>query len=603
MTRCLLAVLVVALACPRADAAPVIADAGKGIVFPYPASAPVVVSLNGYDSARDRLSKLLTASLPKNAKDITKLLDGGLDKLFEGRKLTGIRKDARAFFVLNDLAELLDETPAMSVLVPITTYKEFLESFLTKAELKTFDKGRDGVDAIKTAAFGEETTLLLVDLKEYVALTADKPTADSYTGKYTHGTSDAMGTEAAGTFAAADIAIYVNMDAINELYADQIKALRALIKFGLDQAQQQGALGAFTKQQIATLETVLKGFVQGVEDCRAVVLAAEFKPEGLLVRLQARFAENSPSAKFIAAEPHSTFAELAKLPAGLNTYQSTKFSKTVGDLMRELSQEFVTTEDDAKGAALIESHLKDLAAAGPGSEVTAASSPDAAITVSEYKDPEKAAKAISKAYRAVAAGGRVNGVVVKTAPRVGDEAEKHAGFTFSSVYLNYDFEATVAALPEGTKDGTIEALKRTVFEKTYHWVGTDGKVVVRLTAKDWDTAKKLLVLHLDGKTTLGAAPGFARLREQLPAEASMLYVAEVDAGLDTIIATLKNVGDVIPGFPRLGVPKKGNRDGPSYVGIAVSLKGDTATVTAFVPTSAITKAYKVIEALLPKKVD
>ena len=53
MSRYLLAALAVALAASGLSAAPVPPDASKGINFPYPAKAPVVVCLNGYDRARD----------------------------------------------------------------------------------------------------------------------------------------------------------------------------------------------------------------------------------------------------------------------------------------------------------------------------------------------------------------------------------------------------------------------------------------------------------------------------------------------------------------------------------------------------------------------
>ena len=178
MSRFVFAVAVVAFATPVLLAAPVPPEGSKGPVYPYPAKAPIVVCLNGYENARERLTKLLTTALPDQAPKLTKRLDEELKKILEGRKLTAVRKDARLFFVVNDLGNLFgDDAPPISVLVPVTTYKEFRESFLTREELKTLDQGRDGVDAIKTAAFGEEEPAYLVDLKDYVAprLTSLRP--------------------------------------------------------------------------------------------------------------------------------------------------------------------------------------------------------------------------------------------------------------------------------------------------------------------------------------------------------------------------------------------------------------------------------------------
>ena len=44
-------------------------------------------------------------------------------------------------------------------------------SFLTADELKAYEKGADGVDSVQTNATGNETTVFMVDLQEYVAMT------------------------------------------------------------------------------------------------------------------------------------------------------------------------------------------------------------------------------------------------------------------------------------------------------------------------------------------------------------------------------------------------------------------------------------------------
>jgi len=596
MLRFAFAALAIAVAAPILSAA----EAGKGTVLPFPAKAPIVVSINGYDTARVRLTKMLAAALPKDADKITKLLDAEIEKLFEGRKLTAVRKDARVFVVLNDLASVIQDTPAVCVLVPVTSHKEFLKTFLTKEEIGTIEHGKNGVDAIKSAAFGEEKPAFLVDLKDYTAITLDKTTGDAFADKFDKANSDQMGSEPAETFLKADVAVYVNMDAINDQFGDQIKAIKGLIDFGLQQAAGQGALGAMTKKQIESLKSLLKGLVQGVEDCRSVVLGAEFRPEGVFVKLQARFTENSPSAKLLASEKPETMVDIGKLPRGLGTYSATKFGKAIGDIFRDMGQEFATTEDDAKGADLLEKHLKDVAAAGPGAEFSASLPPGATLSVTAYKEANKAATALSKAFKAIAAGGKVNGIVVKTAPRVGDEAEKHAGFTFSSVNLNFDFEASVAALPAELKESALEAFKRMVPEKAVQWIGTDGKVVVRVSAKDWDAAKKLLDQYLDGKGSIGSVAGFKQVREQLPAEANLLLIAEMESAINGLVNSMRPAAEAIPGFPHLGILKKPEGGRHAYVGLAVTVKGDIASVTGFVPVGAIETASKMLESLFKK---
>ena len=60
--------------------------------------------------------------------------------------------------------------------------------------------------------------------------------------------------------------------------------------------------------------------------------------------------------------------------------------------------------------------------------------------------------------------------------------------------------------------------------------------------------------------------------------------------------SLRATGDAMPGFPKIPCsrPAKGE---PTYVGLAVVLKGETANLTAFVPTSALAVGGKMLEPL------
>lgn len=595
MSRYVFAVAALVVTSSILSAAP--ADEPKG-GYPYSARSPVVVCLNGYDKARERLTKLAAVALPNETPKLTKRLDDELKKLFEGRKLDAIQKDARLFVVLNDLANLFGEDhPPIAALVPVTSYKEFCESFLTRDELKTLDRGRGGAaDAFKTAAFGDEVPAFMVDLKDYVAITLDKATADAYAGKYTRGTAAQMGPEQAESFLKADLAVYVNMDAINDQFGDQIKGFKGLIDFGLQQAAQQGALPGFSPKQMDALKVFLKGAFQGVEDCRALLFTAEFRPDGLAVRVQARFAEDSASAKLLSMEQPAALADLTRLPSGLGLYGGMRFGRTIAELLRDIGQDFSTTAEDVQGAKLIEGHTKDLLAAGHLGDVSASTIPGTSLTVSHYKDPVKAARALTKTYKAIAAGGRVNSVLLKSAPRVSDEAETLGDFTFSAVVLKYDFAATVADMPDQVKEATLQSLKRSLSEDTTMWIGTDKKVVIHVTAKNWEAAKELLDRYRDGKQTVGADAGFKLTRAQLPASANYLLIAETGSAITMLVESLRSAGEALPGFPHIPklIAPKGD---PTYVGVAVVLKGEAASITAFVPAGALAVAGKMIAPL------
>lgn len=576
-------------------AAPTPPDAGKAVTFPYPAKAPVVVQLNGIGAARDRLTTLLKAALPDDATAINKLIDDGLKALLADRKLTAIPKDARVFLVVNDLGALFDGTPAISLLVPVTSYKAFRDSFLTADERKTFEAGKNRVDEFKLTAFGDEHTVYAVDLKEYVALSPDETTAGIYANEYTKATTEKMAPDVAKTLIAADLSVYVNFDVINDKYGDEIRRFKGLIDFYLAQTQMGGMLPGVNKKQFEAAKGMLKGVFQAIEDCRALVVALEFRPEGLNLRVQAQFIDTSDTAKFLKVDV-GPLADVAKLPGGLAVYSGSALGPKFTETLRGLSPEFAPADEDEKGNAVIEKLQKELTAAGLKGEVSA-SAPDSALTITTYSDPKKASAALLGCYETMATGGRVHGVVLKDAPKLTANPRKHQGFACTEVKLAFDFDATLKDLPEGAKELTLAQMKRTVTEKQSMWIGTDGKSVVTITAKDWTAATAALDGFYDNKKTVGDTAGYKLTRKNLPADAGALVFLETGQTLTMLLDTFKALDGALPGLPKLGAvkPPKGE---PTYIGVAITLKGEVATADVFIPATAIAAGRKLIDGLL-----
>ena len=570
-------------------------DPLQHVTLPYPAKTPVVVQINGVDQARERLSKMLTAALPADAARITKQINDGVAAALSGRKMTAVPKDGRLFFVVQDIAKLTENEPALALFVPVTGYKAFRESFLTADELKTYEKGADGVDSVKTSATGNETTVYMVDLKEYVALSIEKGTADTYAGKFTKATTASLGTELAGTFLNSDACVFVNMDAINEQYGEQIRGFKTLIDFAFGQAGMGGQIPGLSKKQLEGMKAILSGVFQGVEDCRGLVMGVEFRPEGLNGRFQMRFAPDSASGGTIRAEAANAMADLGTFPKGLTTYTGTKLGKKITDVLKMMGGEFQAADDDEAGAEAIDKLLAELVKAGPGVEFGAGSPPDAALNMTTYTDAAKAAAAITRLYKGMAVGGRVNTVVLKEKPAVTENARQHTGFKFAEVKLAFDFEATVASLPEQVRESTIATLKRVAKDRMTLWVGTDGKAVVTVSANDWAAAAKLLDDKLGKSAMVGEEAGFKATRKNLPAAANMLSLSETSQMIVGLVEQVKSVGEQLPGgaFPAIGGVKAVKGEA-TYIGFAVVFKGDTATIDGFVPVAAVGVAHKML---------
>jgi hypothetical protein len=108
------------------------------------------------------------------------------------------------------------------------------------------------------------------------------------------------------------------------------------------------------------------------------------------------------------------------------------------------------------------------------------------------------------------------------------------------------------------------------------------------------------VKYLDGKEPLANVAAFKRVREQLPPEANLILVAEIESAITGLVTSMKGAADVIPGFPHLGPLKKLEAGKPTYLGLAVTLKGEIATVTGYVPASSIDAARKMLDSLFKK---
>lgn len=585
--------LVAAVVATPALAGPVAPAGTKGTSYPFPTSAPVVVVLNGYETARARLGALLAAALPTDAPTVAKAFDAELGKLLDGRKLTAVRKDARTYLVVHDAKSLFESGGAITAVVPVTAADKFRDTFLTAEELKGMKQGAGGVHSATTSS---GRTIYLTDLKDHVAVSFDELTASGYAADYPAATADAMGADLAASFEAADLGVYVGMPAIVEAYRNEVQAAKRLLEFIFQQAIDQGKLPGVGKIQFGGMKVAIRGVFQGIRDCRGLVLAAEFRPDGLLLRAHAQFTDKSPTAQLMKAEASGPLAAMGRLPAGFGEYVECRLGDGFRDVMPVLTMKQLPADDDEKGAAALERSWADRLAAGPGGAWYAQLDPGAEIAVTEFKDPAKGARAAVDAFRAVGPGGFVSRVYVKGAPEVADATVKHRGLTFTEVRLRLDLDTTAGRLPEGAaRDAMLAQLKRTRLERPGVWIGADDRTVIQLTAKDWASAKAALDAYLDGKPVVGSEDNFKAVQKHLPSRATAVLLSDVGVVVWDGAELLRAVGPTVPGVP--AIPDLRRPKGPPvYAGVAVSMSGDTGMITAFVPADAAVVVTKMLSA-------
>ena len=145
-------------------------------------------------------------------------------------------------------------------------------------------------------------------------------------------------------------------------------------------------------------------------------------------------------------------------------------------------------------------------------------------------------------------------------------------------------------------------MRKMMGEGTTTWLGSDGKEVVQVTAKDWDAAKELLDQYYKGQDRAGDDKAFAAARKELPAKATVVELIDVMQYAKLIIDVVKPaLGAAGTKAPVLNLPAavKGQ---PSYIGVAATLEGDSAGMDIVVTAESVQQIYKnyVVPLMKPK---
>lgn len=561
------------------SAAPPVAASTAPVELPVAARATVVVQVNGWEKARGRLASLVEKALPNDAKAVKELIDKGLADLLDGRQLKGIDSDARILVAINTLSGFGDDSVPADLFVPVKDAAAFRDGFFKESEKNGLAKKANGVIVVPF----QDRFLHLIEKGSYLILTVSEDRAIEYAGKYELLNTKSMGPDVAATFLGSDVALYVDLGRINEAFGEEIRSFRGLIDFAFQNAG--GQVPGLDASQLDAAKGMVKTVFQLVEDGRAFVVGAEFRPEGMNVRLQGRFEKGSTTGTVLAVEEPGPHSDLAKLPAAMTEYHAGRFGPRVAEPLAQLIREFAAGEGQDDAAKAVETYAEAKKSAGPGATIAGSAAPDVTVTITEYKDPTAAVKARVALLKVLPAGASVNQVVLKEKPAVRESAQTFQNLTFHQVSLVFDFDETVKRIPEPAREATLTSLKKAVKDKVTYWIGAGDKRVIEVVAVDWEAAKKAIESRASGG--IGETAAFKLTRSQLPADVSFLALQETGYVLHSLADQLSTFGRDIPGLP-FEMPKINPVKGdPTFVGIAVVLKPEVGQFDLFIPAEAV----------------
>ena len=572
--------------------------------FPYPADAQIVVAIKGIQAIQDHFHEFAQAAFPKQATRWRDQLGKELaSSLLKDRSMRALKPEARIYFVIHNFGEELDDFQ-WSLLLPVQSYKDFCTSFLTPTEQRARTKEGAGIEAVRTTVLmPEETTVFLSDLGEYVAICSELEVARKYGGKYIRGSTQALGPKLTEAFLKADLAVYVNAERLVQRYAEELRALKGLLDFALQQVEQE--IPQLDPAERDLIKKMIPALFQALEDSQALVLGLEFGAKGVQLNMHVRFGENTPSSRVLAREKGLPWSEWEQLPAGMPIYFALSTGGELGKLFAHLTQNFRAADEDPTGQRLVKMHQEDIEAAGLQMLRGCWSMPLRGLTIARYRDPDKALRAYVKLHKALEAGAHAHGQPLKTRPGIREAAEQHRGFTFTEIRLHFDWEKLLENIDTDQQEIARDILRRMVPERTTMWVGVvekdKQKELVELWANNWDDARQLLDRFLDGKETLATRPEFALMREQLASSGSGNLFdlrAMIPFALD-FIELMKLDNNQLPSLKKTQLLRAGP---PAYTALVYHCQEEVFTLQLYCTPESIAIVSQFLEPLL-KSID
>jgi hypothetical protein len=552
-----------------------------------PADAALVVHVRGFERTRDRLLTLVKNAVPDLAQKVEDKVNEALKSALMGRELKGMPADGSILLVLTEASLQPDEVAA--VIVRVSDYQQFLGGLLKEDERKALKKDPAGYETTEI----EDKPVYLIRRDNYAVLTARKDVAGRFTDKAAKSLADRADTGQAKKLLEADVGVYVNMAVINKQLAEPIKLLREQIEKALEQSTAGGADDAALDMNKRLADTLF----QAVADSQTVLATWEFRPEGVAGHAEVTVPANSKTNNLLKPARSAALTErLGRLPAGDLLYVAGQLDLP---LFRDLMArgQGLLANPKSPEAREFKDAAQALADAQPWQVLASYRlTPTQGLTVTDYRFPDKAATAQLEMYRAYK--GSTQGEAVKE-PKVKANAEKYRGFKFHSVSMAWDFDKMMAKsgeLPQNVKEQMIETIKKSLGDGTNAWFGTDGKVLVQITAKDWDTARKLFDGYLDGKDTAGGTASFTQARKNLPAEATVVMVFDVPRYVEFTVQLVRAMLTTVaaPNMPDFKAPAGKY----SYFGMAATLQSERGCFDLWLPGSAIRDFRELFEPLL-----
>jgi hypothetical protein len=199
------------------------APAEESPLTQVPAGAPIVLQIHGVTRTKERLQTMMKHALPELASQVEARIDEQFNDALKGRKLQGLAPAGPNFVVVTALPESAHESQVkIAYLARVTNYAEFRAGLLKPQERKTAKTTPKGYE-VAILENGEK--LYLLQRQDYAIFTSQQEVADQFAKSPP---ALKLGRALTTDLLKPDVALYVDVAAINAKYGEKLKSCQQL---------------------------------------------------------------------------------------------------------------------------------------------------------------------------------------------------------------------------------------------------------------------------------------------------------------------------------------------------------------------------------------
>ena len=336
---------------------------------------------------------------------------------------------------------------------------------------------------------------------------------------------------------------------------------------------------------------------QAFQDSKGIVAAVDFRPEGFALHTEALVGAETKTNTLLKIAKPSALSDLAKLPSGKMFYNGMQIPASLLKNISPFLYGIVYDEESKAGKALRDA-VDQIADSKPSARLDAIDLPTQGIQVWQYEDPVRAATAQLKLFESLQGGESYSSAMLKEKPKVSPSAKKYREFDLHKVSLAFDIEAMAEkSLPQGAateelKKQMVGMMKKMIGESQEIWLGSNGKQFVQVTAKDWDSAQKLLDQFMDKKSSVGDLEAFKDARKQLPSDTSWTSLIDVPKYATLLAEAFEPFLSLFPVPIPAGILTPATPGTTCFMGMTVTLQPERAGFDFWFPGKGANEIYK-----------